>query len=479
MSNERQGAVHERNMLLDGAWLEGASRAEVRSPWDGAVVARVAQATTAHADRALRAARAALPRLRALSGGERRAVLFGVARGLERRGDEFVEAIVREAGKPRAAARVELARAVETFTLAASELARYGGEIVPVDLAPGAEGTVCEVRRFAAGVVVGIVPFNFPLNLGAHKVAPALAVGAPIIVKPPPQAPSAQILLAELALEAGADPAALQVLPCDNSVAEALATDPRVRVVSFTGSARVGWRLKAAARGKVVLELGGNAAAIVCADADLDAAAARLAAGAFAYAGQVCIKAQRVVVEAPAYDAFVAKFVEKAKSLAVGDPARDDTVVGPVVDEASAKRIETWVREALARGAKALCGGAREGRLWPPTVLADVPRDAKAYAEEIFGPVALVERAADFDAALDAVNAGEYGLQAGLFTFDIRKIRRAFAALDVGGVVVNDAPSFRSDNMPYGGNKASGLGREGVRYAMHELSDERVLVLRP
>jgi acyl-CoA reductase-like NAD-dependent aldehyde dehydrogenase len=471
--------VIERNLLLDGAWVEGPSRAEVRSPWGGEVVARVAQASTAHADRALRAARAALPRLRALSARQRREVLFGVARGLERRGAEIVEAIVREAGKPRAAARVELARAVETFTLAASELARYGGEIVPVDLAAGAEGTSCEVRRFAAGVVVGIVPFNFPLNLGAHKVAPALAVGAPIIVKPPPQAPSAQIMLAEIALEAGADPAALQVLPCDNSVAEALATDPRVRVLSFTGSARVGWRLKASARGRVVLELGGNAGAIVCADADLDAAAARLAAGAFVYAGQVCIKAQRLVVEAPAYDAFVEKFVQKVKGLAVGDPGRDDVVVGPVIDDASAERIEAWVREALGRGAKALCGGTREGRLVAPTVLEGVPRDAKAYGEEIFGPVALVERAADFDAALEAVNAGEYGLQAGLFTNDLRKVRRAFDALDVGGVIVNDAPSFRSDNMPYGGNKGSGLGREGVRYAMHELSDERVLVLRP
>jgi glyceraldehyde-3-phosphate dehydrogenase (NADP+) len=466
-------------MLLEGAWVEGTARADVRSPWDGRTVARVAQANTAHADRALRAARAALPRLRALSAGARRAVLFGVARGLERRAAEFVDVLVHEAGKPRTAARAEVARAVETFTLAAGELARFGGEVVPVDLAPGAEGTSCEVRRFAAGVVVGIVPFNFPLNLGAHKVAPALAVGAPIVVKPPPQAPSAQLLLAELALEAGADPAALQVLPCDTSVAEALATDPRVRVVSFTGSARVGWRLKAAARGKVVLELGGNAAAIVCADADLDAAAARLAAGAFGYAGQVCIKAQRLVVEAPAYEAFVEKFVEKTKALAVGDPGRDDVVVGPVIDVASAARIEAWVREALGRGATALCGGTRDGALVAPTVLAGVPRDAKAYAEEIFGPVAIVERAADFGAALDAANAGDYGLQAAVFTHDVRKIRRAFEALDVGGVVVNDAPSFRSDNMPYGGNKGSGLGREGVRYAMHDFTDERALVLRP
>lgn len=469
----------ERNLLVDGAWLEGATRVEVRSPWTGEVVARVAQATTAHADRAIRAARAALPRLRALPAGQRRGVLFGVARGLERRGSEFVEAIVREAGKPRAAARVELARAIETFTLAASELARYGGEIVPVDLVAGAENTFCEVRRFASGVVVGIVPFNFPLNLGAHKVAPALAVGAPIIIKPPPQAPSAQIMLGEIALEAGADPAALQILPCDNSVAEALAVDTRVRIVSFTGSARVGWRLKASARGKVVLELGGNAGAIVCEDTDLDAAATRLVTSAFAYSGQVCIKTQRIVVEAPVYGAFVEKFVQKTKGVAVGDPGRDDVVVGPVIDDASAERIEAWVREAVGRGARALCGGTREGRVFAPTVLENVPRDTRAYGEEIFGPVTLVERAADFEAALEAINAGDYGLQAGLFTNDLRKVRRAFNVLDVGGVIVNDAPSFRSDNMPYGGNKGSGLGREGVRYAMNEFSDERVLVLRP
>ncbi|HEU4537783.1 MAG TPA: aldehyde dehydrogenase family protein, partial [Polyangiaceae bacterium] len=333
----------ERNLLVDGAWHGGASRVDVRSPWDDALVARVAQATADHADRALRAAQAALPRLRALSAGRRREVLFGVARGLERRGDEVVESIVREAGKPRTAAKVELARAIETFTLAAGELARFGGEVVPVDLAAGSDGTSCEVRRFPAGVVVGIVPFNFPLNLGAHKVAPALAVGAPIVIKPPPQAPSAQILLAEIALAAGADPGALQVLPCDNAVAESLATDPRVRVVSFTGSARVGWRLKGAARGKVVLELGGNAAAIVCADADLDAAAARLAAGAFVYAGQVCIKAQRVIIEAPVFDDFVKRFVDKVKGIVVGDPSRDDVAVGPVIDAASAERIEGWV----------------------------------------------------------------------------------------------------------------------------------------
>lgn len=468
-----------RKLLVEGLWEEGAAPVEVRAPWDGRVVALIAQATESQIERALAFAFTQRRRVGAQSAGQRRAVLQGIVAGLAARAAEFTDAIRDEAGKPVAAARAEVARAIETFTLAAAELSRFGGGVVPMDLTANALGTEAEVRRFPAGVVVGIVPFNFPLNLGAHKVAPALAVGAPIIIKPPPQAPSAMVLLGEVARASGADPAALQVLPCANPMAERLATDARVRVMSFTGSARVGWQLKAKAPGRAVLELGGNAAAIVCADAGLSRAASRLALGAFVYAGQVCIKVQRVVVEAPAWDAFVPLFLAEVDRLGCGDPSRDDVVVGPVIDEASADRIEAWIDEALAAGATALRRGTRTGRLLTPTVLTGVPRHVKASAEELFGPVVVLERVPSFDAALEAVNASRFGLQAALFSFDLRKVRRAFHELEVGGVIVNDAPSFRSDNQPYGGVKGSGLGREGVRSTMDEYTEERVLVLRP
>ena len=465
-------------LWIDGAWVQGEHQAEVRAPWDGRLIRRVAQASPAQAEQALAVASAARERLQQQSTGRRREVLEGIVAGLRARAEEVAQAICHEAGKPITHARGEVRRAIEVFRLAGAELTRFGGSVVPVDLDAGTEGLECEVRRFPAGVVVGIVPFNFPLNLGAHKVAPALAVGAPIIVKPPPQAPGAQLLLAEIAHQAGADPAALQVVTCDNAVAERLATDPRVRILSFTGSAAVGWALKQKAPGRVLLELGGNAAALIAADADLDWAAERCVAAGFGYAGQVCIKVQRVLVEAPAHAAFLDKLLARAKVVPSGDPADERTVCGPVIDDRSAARIMSWVDEAVAGGARVLTGHRREGRLLQPTVLADVPEDARAAREEIFGPVVAVRPVADWEAGLRDVNAGQYGLQAGVFTRELKKVRQAFHGLEVGGVIVNDAPSLRSDNMPYGGVKRSGLGREGVRYAMDELTEERVLVTR-
>ncbi len=466
-------------LFLEGRWEPGAALADVKSPWDGRVVAQVAQASAAQAEAALAFAYRARRAVGATSAGQRRAVLDGVVQGLRVRGEELAQRISCESGKPLTAARAEVTRATETFVLAAAELSRFGGGVVPVDLLPNAVATEAELRRFPAGVVVGIVPFNFPLNLGAHKVAPALAVGAPLIIKPPPQAPGAMLLLAELVEAAGAVPGALQVLPCDNGVAERLATDARVRVTSFTGSARVGWSLKGKVAGRAVLELGGNAAAIVCPDAHLEHAAQRLAVGALTHAGQVCIKVQRIIVEAAAWDAFVPRFLAEVAKVPCGDPARPEVVVGPVIDEAAATRIEAWVEEALARGAQALVRGTRQGLLLSPTVLTGVPRDARAYAEEIFGPVVVLEKVPDFDAALEAVNAGRFGLQAAVFTNSLSKSRRAFHELEVGGVILNDAPSFRSDNQPYGGCKDSGLGREGVRSTMEDYTEERVLVYRP
>jgi len=465
-------------LWIDGAWVQGEHQVEVRAPWDGRLLRRVAQASAAQAEQALAVASGARERLQRQSAGKRREVLEGIVAGLRTRAEEMARSICDEAGKPITSARVEVRRAIEVFRLAAAELTRFGGSIVPVDLTEGTEGLECEIRRFPAGVVVGIVPFNFPLNLGAHKVAPALAVGAPIIVKPPPQAPSAQLLLAEIAQQAGADGAGLQVLTCDNAVAERLATDPRVRILSFTGSATVGWSLKQKAPGRVLLELGGNAAVLVGADADLDWAAERCVAAGFGYAGQVCIKVQRVYVEQKAHGAFLEKVLARTRAVPTGDPADERTVCGPVIDDRSAGRITEWVDEAVAGGARVLAGHRREGRLLQPTVLADVPEQAKAAREEIFGPVVAVWPVADWEAGLRAVNAGQYGLQAGIFTRDLARVRQAFHGLDVGGVIVNDAPSLRSDNMPYGGVKRSGLGREGVRYAMDELTEERVLVTR-
>ncbi len=465
-------------LWIDGVWVQGEHQVDVRAPWDGRLLRRVAQASAAQAGQALAAASGARERLQRQSAGKRREVLEGIVAGLRARADEMARSISDEAGKPITSARVEVRRAIEVFRLAAAELTRFGGSIVPVDLTEGTEGVECEIRRFPAGVVVGIVPFNFPLNLGAHKVAPALAVGAPIIIKPPPQAPSAQLLLAEIAQQAGADRAALQVITCDNAVAERLATDPRVRILSFTGSATVGWSLKQKAPGRVLLELGGNAAAIVSADSDLDWAAERCVAAGFGYAGQVCIKVQRVYVEQKAHGAFLEKVLARTKAVPTGDPADERTVCGPVIDDRSAGRITEWVDEAVAGGARVLAGHRREGRLLQPTVLADVPEQSKAAREEIFGPVVAVWPVADWEAGLRAVNAGQYGLQAGIFTHDLARVRQAFHELEVGGVIVNDAPSLRSDNMPYGGVKRSGLGREGVRYAMEELTEERVLVTR-
>jgi len=465
-------------LWLQGRWAETERTREVRAPWDGRVLGRAAQATAAQVDAALAFAVEARPRLQAQSTGARRRVLEGIVAGLTARARELEELICQQAGKPRALARVEVQRATEVFRLAAAELVRFGGSVVPVDLDAASEGLECEVRRFPAGVVVGIVPFNFPLNLGAHKVAPALAVGAPIIVKPPPQAPSAQLLLAEVAHEAGADPAALQVLPCEDAVAERLATSPMVRVLSFTGSARVGWMLRSKAPARVLLELGGNAAALVGADADLDWAAERCVFGAFAYAGQVCIKAQRLYVERASYQAFLERFLARARLVRPADPSDEATLCGPVIDDRSAERITAWVDEAVAGGARVLLGHERTGRLLAPTVLVDVPEASRVAREEVFGPVVALWPVDSWEAGLQAVDAGDYGLQAGVFTRDLGRTRAAFHRLEVGGVIVNDVPIYRSDNYPYGGVKGSGLGREGVRYAMEELTEERVLVTR-
>jgi glyceraldehyde-3-phosphate dehydrogenase (NADP+) len=383
-----------------------------------------------------------------------------------------------EAGKPITDARREVARAVQTFTIAAEEAKRIPGEVIPLDWTPGMDSHLGILRRVPIGPVLGITPFNFPLNLVAHKVAPALAAGNPILIKPAPQTPLTALLLAEVGLEAGVPPGGLNVLPCDNCVAERLVVDPRFKLLSFTGSAAVGWMLKAkCGKKKVVLELGGNAGVIVEQDADLDFAAQRCASGGFGYAGQTCISVQRIFVHHSVVDLFTTKLLLQVARLKGGDPNDESTVVGPLIDQHAAHRVEEWIGEAVAQGARVLLGGKRMGSVVEATVLTNVTPTMKVSCREVFGPVVTVTPYRQFDEALEAMNRSEYGLQAGVFTQDVNKVFYAFRHLEVGAVLVNEIPTFRAEHMPYGGVKDSGLGREGLRISIEEMTEPRFLVL--
>jgi len=402
----------------------------------------------------------------------RAAALDHVSLRLEERRAEVAALITEEMGKPARWADVEVTRAVSTFRFAAEEARRWSGELQRLDTDPAATGRLALVRRGPPGPVLGIAPFNFPLNLVAHKVAPALAVGAPIVVKPAPAAPRTAALLAELLAETELPAGAVAVLPVDNETTQALVRDPRLPVVSFTGSVPVGWAIRdAVPRKHVVLELGGNAAVVVCEDADLVWAAQRTALFGMYQGGQSCIAVQRVYVLDAVFEEFQELLLAEVAALSLTDD------VGPLVDEAAAARVASWVDEAVAAGATALRGGPREGRLVPPTVLTAVPAGAKVLDEEVFGPVLVLQRVASVGEALAAVNDSRFGLQAGVFTRDLQVAFRAARELEVGGVIIGDVPSYRADQMPYGGVKDSGSGREGVRAAMHDLTEERVLVL--
>jgi acyl-CoA reductase-like NAD-dependent aldehyde dehydrogenase len=428
--------------------------------------------------RAIESAAAAFGETRGMASWKRADALRRIRDGIARRRSEFTEAIVAEAGKPIRYAAGEVDRCLVTFSIAAEEATRGGGEILSVDLEPRAEGLWCAVERFPRGVVAALTPFNFPLNLLAHKVAPAIACGCPVVAKPSPRTPRAALLLGEEIAKTGWPAGAFSVVVCDNSEAPALWRDPRVAVVSFTGSDEVGWKIKEeSSRKTVVLELGGNAAAIVHEDADLDSAARQLAASAFAFGGQVCIKAQRILVSRGALEPFLERFVAAGRALPAGDLRDEGTALSPLIDEDAARRVESWIREAEESGAAVRLGGARDGRFVPPTILTGVPRDAKVRRREIFGPVAIIDPYATFDEALEAANDTPYGLHASVFTRDIGRIRAAFRSLEVGGVLVNEPPSTRIDNFPYGGVKASGAGREGVRSAILEYTEPRVLLV--
>ena len=457
----------------------GADVLTVRHPYDAGVVGVTSHATAAQVEEAVAAAAAAAGPAAALSAADRAAALDAISGQLARRADEVAALITAENGKPVKWARAEVGRAVSTFRWAAEEARRFSGDLQRLDTDPAAAGRLALIRRVPRGPVLGIAPFNFPLNLVAHKVAPALAVGAPIIVKPAPATPLTALLLGEIM--AGLDlPAGMfSVLPVPNERAAALVDDPRLPVVSFTGSGPVGTRIRAAVPAKhVTLELGGNAAALICADwTDLDHAAARIATFGNYQAGQSCIAVQRVLVHRDHLAAFTPKLIAAVQALRTGDPRDEATDVGPVIDEPAAGRIEEWIGEAVARGGRVLTGGTRTGTTVAPTVLTDVPADARVCAEEVFGPVLVLSAVDSDDEGLAAIDDSAYGLQAGVFTTRLDLAFAAHRRLRVGGVVIGDVPSFRADQMPYGGVKASGSGREGVASAMEDYTEPRVMVL--
>ena len=468
-----------KGCFINNAWVETDERLAVTSPWSGETVGEVALAGEPEWEAALVAAQNAAVTMRAFSSLERREMLARLAAGVKARQEELARIIVAEGGKPITYARLEIGRGVLTLTLAAEEAARIGGEVLPLDLTATTKGRWGLTRRFPLGPVLGISPFNFPFNLVAHKVGPALAAGNPIIVKPPSATPLTALKLAEIYAEAGLIPGGLQVLPSSSRVAEKYAADDRLKALSFTGSAAVGWRLKSkAGRKKVTLELGGNAACIVDADADLTLAAARAASGAFSHAGQVCIAVKRLLVHQDVYDAFKEKFLRVLQEKVVtGDPFQENTVVGPLISHDAAAKIRQRLQEALGAGANLTAGGLGEGNRMPPTVLENVSREMAVWREEVFGPVVVLAPFADFTQALEMANDTDYGLQAGVFTRNLAHAWQAFETLEVGGVIINDAPAFRVDNMPYGGVKNSGFGREGLRYAIEELTELRLLAL--
>lgn len=459
--------------VATGDWFE------VRSPQSGELLARVAKARAVQIERAIAGASESFRETRRLPAHRRAEILRAVADAVLTRRAEFVEVIVSEAGKPRRYAEAEVARGLTTLRLASEEATRIEGQLLAVDIEPRGEGAFCAVRRFPLGPVTAITPFNFPLNLALHKVAPAIAAGDPVILKPSPRTPITADLLARAVESSGWPRKAFSLVHADPEVARPLWTDDRIRCVSFTGSDAVGWKIKEeAAHRTVILELGGNAAAIVCADADWKDAAKKLAVAAFAYSGQVCIKAQRLLVAREVERPFLEAFLAAAREISPCDPAEDATVLGPMIDEESARRVEAWVEEARQQGAKILLEPRREGsRLWP-VVAADVPAGAKIRDREVFGPVATVEVFETLEEAVAKANDSRYGLQASVFTRDVGSVLQAFDGLEVGGVIVNEAPTLRIDNFPYGGTKASGFGREGVRFALEEMTEAKTLFIK-
>jgi acyl-CoA reductase-like NAD-dependent aldehyde dehydrogenase len=450
----------------------------VTNKYTGEVATNVALADAAMIDRAIAAVVDAAEACRRMPSYARADVLQHVVRRMTERAEELAKALCIEAGKPIRDSRGEVARGIDTFRIAAEEATRIYGEYQPLDISKRAEGYEGIVKRVPIGPCSFISPFNFPINLAAHKIAPAIAAGCPFVLKPASLTPVGALLLGEILAETDLPPGAFSILPCRREGADLFTTDPRPKLLSFTGSPDVGWALKVkAGKKKVVLELGGNAACIVDRDVDLDYAVGRIIIGAFYQSGQSCIGVQRIMIHVSVYDDTKAKLIAAAGKLKAGDPLNEDTFLGPMITEKEAQRVEAWVNEAVGRGARVVCGGRRDGAFYDATLVENVPNDAALSCKEVFGPVATLERFESFQAACARVNDSVFGLQAGVFTKDLDSAYYAFNELEVGGVVINDVPSVRVDNMPYGGVKDSGLGREGIRFAIEDMTERRLMVL--
>jgi acyl-CoA reductase-like NAD-dependent aldehyde dehydrogenase len=465
--------------LVAGEQRSGEDAFDVTSPFDGEVVARVGTPGEGDVEEAVsKAGETFESESRNLPVHARSEALMHISRRIEERVDDVAETIAREGGKPLKWSKVEAARAVSTFRWAAETLRHTDGELLRLDTDPALGSRLGLVRRFPLGPVLAISPFNFPVNLVAHKMAPAIAVGAPIVIKPASATPLGALLLGELFAETDLPQGMVSILPVSSQVAEGMVKDRRFQKVSFTGSSPVGWKIKSLdPRKHATLELGGNAGVIVHSDADLDHAAARVAFGGYYQAGQSCIAVQRIFVHAPAYDDFVTRLVKQVETLKVGDPMDPETEVGPLIDEGALDKVQGMVDEAVSQGAEVLVGGERKDPFYLPTVLANVREDMDVCREEIFGPVTTIDRYETFDEALDKVNGTAFGLQAGVFTRDIERAMLAHREIRVGGVILNDVSAFRADQMPYGGSKESGYGREGLKYAMEEMTEARIMVL--
>jgi acyl-CoA reductase-like NAD-dependent aldehyde dehydrogenase len=465
-------------------WLAGEAVAantdlEVTDKFTGKVATRVALADAAAIDKGIAAAVAAAPAMREMAAYERQAVLLHCIDRFRSRAEELAVALCIEAGKPIRDSRGEVTRLIDTFRVAAEESVRLGGEVMTLDISARARGYRGMWKRVPIGPCSFISPFNFPLNLAAHKIAPALAVGCPFVLKPASLTPIGALLIGEVLAETNLPKGAFSILPCRRDGADLFTEDDRLKLLSFTGSPSVGWYLKSrAGKKKVVLELGGNAAVVVDRGWDLKDAVERIVFGAFYQSGQSCISVQRIYAHTDIYGELRDRLVERTRALVAGNPRDEETFIGPMISEGDAQRLEGWIHDAVQSGAKVLCGGQRKGAMLEPTLLEGVVPGALICEEEAFGPVAVLDRFDDYDAVLEEVNRSAYGLQAGVFTRDLYKAQRAWDVLDVGGVVIGDVPSWRVDNMPYGGVKESGLGREGVRFAMEDMTEIRLMVVR-
>jgi acyl-CoA reductase-like NAD-dependent aldehyde dehydrogenase len=468
-------------IYLAGRWVESPEVLQVSNPARADEPAgSTYNASEAQYELAVEAAVRAFAETRRLPAYERGRVLREISSGVKARREELGRTMALESGKPIRDALVEVDRAVLTFRLGAEEAERIQGELIPLDLMPASRGRTGITRRFPIGPVAGISPFNFPLNLAAHKLAPAIASGCPIVLKPPSKDPLTMLTVAEIVAETGLPDGAVSILPMTRELGDRMVADDRFKLLTFTGSPSVGWRMKErAGKKRVVLELGGNAGAIVDETADLEWAVKRMLIGAFAYSGQVCISVQRIFVHRSHWDEFLDRFVEGAKGLKVGDPLDPETQIGPMVEQSQARRAERWVREAVEEGARVLLGGRADGSFFPPTIITGAPKTAQVCSNEAFAPLVVAFPFDDFGDAIREVNDSFYGLQAGVFTNDLSHAWRAFEELEVGGVIINDVPTYRIDHMPYGGVKDSGLGREGLRWAIEDMTELRIMVLAP